>query len=89
MSAGPESRPAGKSATERSVELASQLMTCVADEELKQASILMRRIHRQKVSGHVLIVLAVIAAGALKEVHGDAWKDHVTDYPDRLNQEAP
>jgi hypothetical protein len=37
----------------------------------------------------VLIVLAVIAAGALKQVHGDEWKDHVTDFPDNLDQEQP
>lgn len=75
-----------KTRTDRSVEIAGNLITSIADDD-RQAGILLKRIDRQRINGRVLIVLAIIAAGALKQIHGNQWKDHVTDFPDNLDQE--
>jgi hypothetical protein len=84
-----EQAPLRKSRTDRAVDMAGSLITSVTDEDGKQASATLKRITRLRMQDRVLIVLAVIAAGALKQVHGDQWKDHVTDYPDNLDQEQP
>lgn len=87
MTACAENRKQGRSATDRAVEVAGELILSIGREDPERASVVLGRISRQKISARVLIVLAVIASGALRNVHGDSWKDHVTDYPEHLNQE--
>lgn len=89
MSGLAEVRPPRKSAADRAVEFASELIVSIAEDEAEKASTGLRRIQRQKISARVLIVLAVIAAGALKAFHGDEWKQHITDYPENLDREEP
>ncbi|MFJ5693317.1 hypothetical protein ACIP9X_05625 [Arthrobacter sp. NPDC093125] len=78
-----------KTSAQRAVDMAGSLITSIADEDGKQASSTLKRITRQRMQDRVLIVLAVIAAGALKQIHGNQWKDHVTDFPDNLEQKQP
>ncbi|MDQ0865724.1 hypothetical protein [Arthrobacter globiformis] len=82
-----EEQPPRKTSAGRAVDLAGALITSIADDDGKVASTTLKRITRQRIQDRVLIVLAVIAAGALKQVHGDKWKDHATDYPHHLDQE--
>lgn len=76
-----------KTRSERCVELAGTLITAVAEGNERLAGVVLKRVKRQGLQSSVLVVLALIAAGALKQAHGDLWKDHVTEYPDNLNQE--
>lgn len=77
-----------KTRSERTVEMAGSLITAVAEGEDRLAGAALKRVKRQGLQSSVLVVLALIAAGALKQAHGDQWKDHVTEFPDNLNQAA-
>lgn len=77
-----------KTKSERSVDMAGSLIIAFAEGDHRQAGAVLKRVTRQRVPSNVLVVMAIIAAGALKKAYGEHWKDHVTDYPDNLNQES-
>ena len=83
-----EDTPPRKTRSERCVEMAGDLITAVAEGDDRVAGTILKRVKRQGVQSSVLVVLALIAAGALKQAHGDDWKHHATVFPEDLAQEA-
>lgn len=77
-----------KTRSERVVEMAGSLITAVGDGNDRVAGVVLRRVKRQGLQSSVLVVLALIAAGALKQAHGHQWKDHATVFPEDMAQEG-
>lgn len=76
-----------KTRSERCVEMAGSVIAAVAEGNDRVAGAVLKRAKRQGLQSNVLVVLALIAAGALKQAHGDQWKDHATAFPEDLAQE--
>lgn len=78
----------GMTRSERCVDMAGDLITAVAEGNDRVAGAVLKRVKRQGLQSSVLVVLALIAAGALKQAHGDQWKDRTTAFPEDLAQEG-